>query len=440
MSRIGYVLKVYPRFSETFIVTEILAREAHGDDISIYALRPTTDARFHPEIARVKGGVTWISRYPKGADLWARIADAVTDEAMRERFAAILPELATLPGDEVAQGVELAQAVAADGITHLHAHFATLAGRMAWIASKLTGVPYTMTTHAKDIYHESVDAAWLRRLCADADRVIAISRFNEAYLAGVLEGTDSRVSLQYNALELDRFPYREPASAGEVLRVSAVGRLVPKKGFGDLISAAALLRDAGVPVDVTIAGDGDLTAQLNAQIASLDLSDNVRLIGPQTQSEIRVLIAGSDVFAAPCVPGEDGNIDGLPTVVLESMAIGTPVIGTAVTGLPEVILDGETGVLLEPGDVDGLAAALKAFADGSVPAQAMAANARALIEDQFDSRRQAATLSAWQTRASPRSLSVAGEERTSSHGSFVAARSATASDDEGRRELQEVQA
>lgn len=400
MSRIGYVLKVYPRFSETFIVTEILAREAHGDDLSIYALRPTTDARFHPEIARVKAGVTWISRYPKGADLWARIADGVANADLRERFAAILPELATLPGDEVAQGVELAQAVLADGITHLHAHFATLAGRMAWIASRLTGVPYTLTTHAKDIYHDSVDPVWLRRLATDADRVIAISRFNDEHLATVLDGTGARVSLQYNALELDRFPFRTPAEPRDTLKVAAVGRLVPKKGFADLISAAAKLRDAGTPVDVTIAGDGDLTAELNAQIAAASLQESVRLIGPRTQSEIRDLIADADVFAAPCVPADDGNIDGLPTVVLESMAIGTPVIATAVTGLPEVIVDGDTGVLLQPGDVDGLAAALRAFADGALPAQRMAANARALIEDQFDSRRQAATLSAWQNGAS----------------------------------------
>ena len=400
MSRIGYVLKVYPRFSETFIVTEILAREAHGDDLSIYALRPTTDARFHPEIARVKAGVTWISRYPKGADLWARIADGVANADLRERFAAILPELATLPGDEVAQGVELAQAVLADGITHLHAHFATLAGRMAWIASRLTGVPYTLTTHAKDIYHDSVDPVWLRRLATDADRVIAISRFNDEHLATVLDGTGARVSLQYNALELDRFPFRTPAEPRDTLKVAAVGRLVPKKGFADLISAAAQLRDAGTPVDVTIAGDGDLTAELNAQIAAASLQESVRLIGPRTQSEIRDLIADADVFAAPCVPADDGNIDGLPTVVLESMAIGTPVIATAVTGLPEVIVDGDTGILLQPGDVDGLAAALRAFADGALPAQRMAANARALIEDQFDSRRQAATLSAWQNGAS----------------------------------------
>ena len=399
MTRIGYVLKVYPRFSETFIVTEILAREAHGDDLSIYALRPTTDARFHPEIARVEATVTWISRYPKGADLWARIADAVQDPAMRDRFAATLPHLAELPGDEVAQGVELAQAVVADGITHLHAHFATLAGRAAWIASRLTGVPFTLTTHAKDIFHESVDLAWLRRLAADADRVIAISRFNLAHLERVLDGTGARITLQYNALELDRFPHRDLPEPGQRLTVAAVGRLVAKKGFGDLIDAAAQATAAGLPLRVTIAGDGELAPALQARIDELGLRGTVRLVGPRTQTQIRALIEEADVFAAPCIPADDGNVDGLPTVVLEAMAVGTPVIATAVTGLPEVVLDGQTGVLLEPGDVTGLADALSAFAAGRLPAEAMSANARALIEERFDSRRHAATLSAWQNGA-----------------------------------------
>lgn len=396
MTRIGYVLKVYPRFSETFVVTEILAREEAGDDLAIYALRPTTDQRFHPEIARVQAPVTWISRYPKGADLWQRVAAGVRHPVIAARLPGLLAELADLPGDEVGQGIELADAVLADGITHLHAHFASLAGRMAWVASRLTGVPYTLTTHAKDIYHSSVDPAWLRRICADADRVIAISRFNENHLARVLAGTGARVVLQYNALELDRFPYAPPAPAHSPLRVAAVGRLVEKKGFAQLIDAVALLAARGRRVDVRVAGSGELAGDLAARIRAHGLDDTVRLVGPQPQDQIRDLVEWADVFAAPCIPGDDGNIDGLPTVVLEAMALGTPVVATAVTGLPEVVENGRTGVLLAPHDVDGIADALAAFADGAHPAADYARNARALIEERFDSRRQARTLSAWE--------------------------------------------
>lgn len=400
MTRVGYVLKVYPRFSETFVVTEILAREAHGDDLRIYALRPTTDARFHPEIARVKAEVSWLPRPLKASEFWPLLSKALQRPEIAARFPALLPYLAGLPADEVAQGVALAEAVLDDGIEYLHAHFASLAGRMAWLAGQLTGVPYSITTHAKDIYHESVDMDWLRRICGDADRVIAISQFNDDYLKQVLNGTGARISLQYNALELDRFGYQEPSVLSNPLRVAAVGRLVPKKGFGDLIDAVARM---SAPVEVEIAGSGELREELLAQIERLGLSERVRLLGPLTQEEVSKLVRSADVFVAPCVPAADGNIDGLPTVVLEAMALGTPVIATSVSGLPEVVRDGQTGVLLSPGDVAGLSSALDEIAAGRVPVATLTANARALIEEQFDSRRQAARLAAWASEAGARS-------------------------------------
>ncbi len=388
----AYVLKVYPRFSETFIVTEILAREAHGDELAIYALRPTTDARFHPEIARVRALVGWVPRPAKASELWPMLAEALSHSVIGPRLSELAPVLATLPADEVAQGVWLAQAVLRDGIDHIHAHFASLAGRMAWVASQLTGIPFTVTTHAKDIFHESVDRGWLRRICGDAARVIAISKFNEIFLAEVLAGTGANISLQYNALELERFPYRDPIQPSMPLRIATVGRLVPKKGFGDLIDAVARL---DFPVEVDIAGGGELESELQAQIDRLGLADRVRLVGPLTQAEVTELITRAHVFAAPCIPAADGNADGLPTVVLEAMALGTPVVATAVTGLPEVVRPEETGVLLEPGDVTALAAALTAIARGEIPVTTLARRARSLIETTFNSRRQAATLSAW---------------------------------------------
>ena len=119
-------------------------------------------------------------------------------------------------------------------------------------------------------------------------------------------------------------------------------------------------------------------------------------MGPLTQNEVSELIRGSHVFAAPCIPADDGNIDGLPTVVLEAMALGTPVVATSVSGLPEVVRNDLTGILVEPGDVAALTRSLAELAAGRVPVVTLARNARALIEEQFNSRRQAATLSTWE--------------------------------------------
>ena len=246
---------------------------------------------------------------------------------------------------------------------------------------------------------------WLRRICADAQRVIAISRYNEDYLKTVLAGTGATVSLRYNALELDRFSYRAPqpvsATRAEPLRVCAVGRLVPKKGFADLVEAVRILVSSGIDVEVELAGDGDERERLTEQIERLRLADRIRLLGPLTQAEVRELLARSDVFAAPCIEAADGNIDGLPTVVLEAMACGTPVVATAVSGLPEVVHDGVTGILLPPGDPASLAVALRGIARGEVDTVSLSRGARALIEEQFDSRAQAAVLAAWQSGPVP---------------------------------------
>ncbi len=392
MTRIGYVLKVYPRFSETFVVTEILARQDLGQHMCIYALRPTTDTRFHPEIARVEAPVRWMPRPRKASDMWQTLTAGLQDEEMRARFARLAPDIADLCADDVAQGIALALAARADGITHLHAHFASLAGRTAWIASSLTGIPYTITTHAKDIYHESVDVNLLRRICAGAAQVIAISQYNMDYLDGLLEGTGARLVLQRNALELSRFSYRDPAPASDTVRAVAVGRLVEKKGFADLIDALAILRDRGITVDTSIIGEGDLKEDLARRIDDLGLADTCRLLGARTQNEVREALESADVFVAPCVPGADGNIDGLPTVILESMAVGTPVVATAVTAIPEVIINDRSGVLIPPASPPAIAQALADIASGATPVVDLARGARVLIEEFYDSRRQGAAL------------------------------------------------
>ncbi|MDY5839675.1 MAG: glycosyltransferase family 4 protein [Corynebacterium camporealensis] len=397
MNKIAYIVKVYPRFSETFIVTEILGREAQGEDISIYAMRPTTDTRFHPELSRVKAPVSWIPRPHNARRFWSQVSESLTDPDMAARFAQILPELSQLAASDVAQGVALAQRVRADGITHLHAHFASLSGRMAWIASQLTGIGYTLTTHAKDIFHDDVDKTWLRRICADADNVIAISRFNENYLRAELEGAGANIVQRYNALELERFPFTPRSASSTALRIIAVGRLVPKKGFSHLLQALRQLTDRGVEAHLTLVGEGELQEQLDQEVHDLGLDEHVTMPGALNQAEVIDLLQQSDVFAAPCVPAADGNLDGLPTVVLEAMALGTPVLATDVTGLPEVVINNDTGVLItldevEPDLATALADALESFSNGDLDTETLTRNARRLIEDNFDNRLQAQAL------------------------------------------------
>jgi glycosyltransferase involved in cell wall biosynthesis len=395
--RIGYVLKVYPRFSETFVVTEILAREAQGEQLEIFALRHSTDPRFHPELARVQAPVHYVPRPERASEGWAVLARAAeVVPGFGERLAALLPDLARTEASEVHQGVALAVAVVEQGITHLHAHFASLSARVAEIASRLTGVPFTVTTHAKDIFHESVDPTRLRRTLEHAHDVVAISEYNRRHLRAAFPEHAQKLQLVRNGLELARFPYRDPAPVGETLRVVAVGRLVEKKGFAGLVRAVAARRAAGARLSVTIAGGGELEAGLRALVAELGLEDVVQLAGPRTQAEVCRLLRAADVFVAPCVVGADGNADGLPTVLLEAMAMGVPVIASDVTGIPEVVRNSgpRTGVLVPAGAHDELVRALAVVAGPGFDRTGAARAARALVERDYDSTGQAAALRA----------------------------------------------
>ncbi|WP_165065765.1 glycosyltransferase [Marisediminicola senii] len=384
---------MYPRFSETFVVSEILAREAAGEDIAIFSLRPPVDPRFHPELARITAPVVYIDRPTKTSVLWMQLRSAALDDPdLGAAIARCLPELLAAEVDDAVQAVILARAVLDAGVTHLHAHFASLATTVARLASMLTGVPYSFTAHAKDLFHESVDAAALADKLRDAHHVVTVSDYNDVHLREAYPDETGALHRLYNGLELRRFPYREARPRGGRLRVVAVGRLVEKKGFDLLIDAAALLHLRGIDLDVRIAGGGELADALAERITALALDGVVTLLGPRAQSEVVGILDDADVFVAPCIVGSDGNADGLPTTILEAMAMGVPVVSTDVTGIPEVVRDGETGILCRAGDVTDLVDAIARIADGSVDTVPLARAARHLVEQQFDSVNQAARL------------------------------------------------
>jgi glycosyltransferase involved in cell wall biosynthesis len=384
---IAYVLKMYPRFSETFIVSEILAREAAGDRIEIFSLLQPNDPRFHPELARVKAPVTYIDRPRKASELWKSF-QAADSAGLSGALARNLTQLIAAEYAEAAQAINLATALSQRNIRHLHVHFANVSTSVARLAAALVGLPFSFTAHAVDIFHESVQPEDLRVKLEEAHHAVTISHYNFSYLRRLFPAATSRLHLVRNGLELDRFPYREPRPIGTTLRVAAVGRLVEKKGFQYLLPAAAELIGHGFHLDLQIAGTGELAEELQDTIERLRLSDHVRLIGPQTQDEVLELLDSSDIFVAPCVVGTDGNADGMPTVLLEAMATGVPCISTSVTGIPEAIRDGQTGILAPPGSPHALARAIRRISAPGTDRLALSHNARALIEQDYDIRRQ----------------------------------------------------
>lgn len=392
---IGYVVKRYPRYSETFIVNEILAHEAAGLDVHIFALLPPQDTHFQDIIARVRAPVTYLpAESGKACDWWATLrGTACGNPAVWQRLAAVGDESAR----EVLQALVLAREIRQRGIRHLHAHFATAATTVARLAAGMTGIGYSFTAHAKDIFHEDVTTADLRRKFADAAFAVTVSDYNKRYLHERLAGVATRIERIYNGLDLTRFPYHSPHA--RYPQIVTVGRLVEKKGFGYLLEACGLLARRGVDFGCRIIGSGEQEAALRDQIAALDLGGHVELCGPRPQQEVITALQGAAVFAAPCVVGGDGNRDGLPTVLLEAMALGTPCVATDVTGIPEILKDGHTGLLVAQRDPQALATALERLLHAADLRVRLAEQARALMERCFDVHRNADALRALFTQA-----------------------------------------
>jgi colanic acid/amylovoran biosynthesis glycosyltransferase len=325
----------------------------------------------------------------KAVDLWAAI----------QRAARVCPDVwsqldAGVGADacDVYQALCLAELVILRRIRHLHAHFASSPTAVARLAARFAGIPYSFTAHAKDIFHETVRMSDLREKVRDADGAITVSDYNLEFLRRVCGEPAGKVRRVYNGLHLDRFGFESPRNREP--RVVAVGRLIEKKGFADLIEACRILQESGILLTCSIIGTGELESDLRGRISRCGLEGRVELLGPRPQAEIVDRVRAAAVFAAPCVVGEDGNRDGLPTTLVEAMAIGTPCVSTDVTGIPEVVRDGLTGLQVAQRDPAALASAIRRLLESADLRIELAANARALVESEFDVHANAARVRA----------------------------------------------
>jgi len=388
--RVAYILKVYPRTSQTFVLAEILAHERAGLEMDIFSLRRTDDSRFHAALAQVQSPVFQVARARSNATL------ALNQLREHARYLPRLWEVvqnSQAQAEDLLQAATLSRAIVDRGIIHLHAHFGTVATVVARLASKITGVSYSFTAHAKDIFHEIVDEEVLREKLADAAGVVTVSQFNVAYLKDKYAEAAAGVRLIYNGLDLDEFRF-EPQGDRPPLMLG-VGRLVEKKGFSYLVEACALMRAKGIPFRCEIVGGGVLDSSLQAQVQQLELTDYVKLCGPMSQSDVKQKIREARLLAAPCVHAEDDDRDGLPTILLEAMALGTPCISTPVTGIPEVLRHEQTGLMVSQRDAKALADACERLLLDPNLCSELARNGRRLVEEQFDIDKNTAKMRAF---------------------------------------------
>jgi glycosyltransferase involved in cell wall biosynthesis len=430
---VAYILKAYPRTSELFILSEIYRVEQAGLPIRLFAIKPAEphdrEPR-HPVVDRIVAPCEYLRRseglsrtslphwllhhlpgfvpailrmvvrHPLGV---ANALGAALAQSWRTRRSCWSGE-AKVYGKEFLLAVDLADRLRyAPDVRHLHAHYAHAATTVAWLASLITGLPFSFTGHARDIYCESLNPAGLlpRKLGA-ARFAVTCTEANRTWLLGL--APQAQVHRIYHGVNADFTALLATAAGrraeGGPLRILGVGRLVPKKGFDILIEAVAVLVRQGVDVDLVLAGaDGGHTTDLRRRIADHRLEERVRLAGVMDQRRLYEEYRRSTVFCLPCRVLDDGDRDGIPNVLVEAMAAGLPVISTPVSGIPELVVHEENGLLVPPDDVAALAAALLRLHRDPRLAARLGEAGRTAVLDRFDGDRLAATLAGLLTGA-----------------------------------------
>jgi glycosyltransferase involved in cell wall biosynthesis len=394
--RLGYLVKAFPRVSETFILNEILELERQGLDLRIYSMIDPPDRLRHRLFDKVRSPITYLPN-PLWVNFGAVLADHVRQfrRAPRRYLSALACALTSGEWDLVERFVQagcLAQRLHRDGVTHLHAGFVHTPGSVAWLASQLTGLTFSLASHAKDLYHSR--PAVLRRKLLAARVVFTCTQYNVPHLEQLCAGAGAvRVRHVYHGTDLGRFKFGIYGRSKPPV-VLAVARLVEKKGLDTLIRACGALRDRGRDFRCHIVGDGVLKGALAQLVGELKLNRLVTLEGALDQEEVLAWYRRATVLALPCMVTSDGDRDGIPNVLIEAAACGVPIVTTGVSGIPELIEHGKSGLVVPPGDHLALADAVEGMLQSVVLREGLRVNARARVTEAFDVERNAVAIGA----------------------------------------------
>ncbi|UJX40718.1 glycosyltransferase family 4 protein [Desulfovibrio sp. JY] len=385
--RIGYLLRTFPVLSETFVAGEIRALAAltgHGPVVAaLYRPGPGQGGGWRP--GRADALLYWRDidkRHVRG--LVRAHARFLAGAPVRAVSCLARSKAPSLPLRDRIKVPVLADFFVRHGVTHIHSHFGWEQVEMLAHLHRLTGLPYSLTLHAVDIF---VDPAGLAARLSGAAFVATISRYNKALLVERLGLPAQKVHIVHCGVDLPAFPVC-PVSPGPVPRLVSIGRMVPKKGFEILLRALALLRTKGFAFEAECVGDGPLATQLERYAAGLGLSGAVRFTGALEPDEARARLRRADCFVLACRQGPDGDMDGIPVALMEAMALGRPVVSTRLSGIPELV-EAECGLLAEPDDPFSLVDRLQRIFTDTELAARLARGGRRRVEQAFTLEGQA---------------------------------------------------
>lgn len=362
---LGFLVKTYPKISETFVLQEILALQNESYHINIFSMQQPTDDKFHRAFNDVTADVNYLS--PECcrqrsvikthikficSRLWTYVSTLI--------FTLTRPEGGTF--GQFCQAVYFSGLVKEKGIIHLHAHFASEPTGLAELVSRLVGISYSISAHAKDIYLQNKSC--LQRKISHAKFVVTCTDYNRHYLQSI-NASKIPVYKLYHGIDSARILSEnvDQSTQSKGTMILSVGRLREKKGFATLIAACRLLVQAGYNFQCYIVGYGPDKEKLQQLIDSNHLNGVVRLLGKLTHNELVAIYKQTTIFALPCQIAEDGDRDGIPNVLMEAMTFAIPVVSTDVSGIPELIENNKSGLITEAKNHQVLFTALQRLLD-----------------------------------------------------------------------------
>lgn len=356
--KLAYVFERFPSFTQTFCFREVRELANQGLDPALYSIRNPSD---EPPQDFPQEYYDKVHYLPQDEELTTQIkalhAAKKIPRAMRHT---LMDWTSKRDKHRVYAAAYLGPLLQQADIRHVHVHFAGIGARTAYWLKHFYAISYSFTGHANDIFCVEDDLpVTLEDLIREAAFVATVSDFSVRNLQSRFPTHAAKIHRVYNGIELALWPQQSAPPTHK--QIVTVGRYIEKKGFSDLIKACALLSQNNIPFECLIIGEGPLEEELQKEIVSHQLQSQVILTGPKSQSEICTILQNATLFALPCVNEIGGGKDNLPTVIMEAMACGLPVVSTAVAGVPEMVIDQQTGRVVPEHDVPAIADALQNY-------------------------------------------------------------------------------
>ena len=382
-----FVLGDFPTRTQTFIHRELCEMHRRGHRINVLAISEVKRDDLNRSLRSIQDKALFVRRLlgmgvfrrNRGGPSWAT-RRLLFRRAMSLPHRTLYHRLRFLIALGIA--VRVASKVRKAGYTYIHAHFASFQTEIAMCLSWITGIPYGITSHAYDLWR---DRNILEEKIAGAKMVLTCTEFNLKHLRMLAAEHSEKVFLVRHGIDAEKwcFGFHRDMSSG-THEWLAVGRLIPKKGFSHLVDAVGLLRDRGIAPRLTIVGEGPEHGRLASQILSLDLATNISMVGELKNDEVRSKMSRCFGLAVPSVEAPNGDRDGIPNVIIEAMSCGKPVIGTKVSGIPEIVRDHSNGLLVPSGNSDALAEAIAHLDSDPAFANRLGVEGRRTVEREYD--------------------------------------------------------